>query len=435
MFCQECGTQNPDDAVFCANCGSALAKDPITQGQPFPQTSPQAGQYQQGVPQQPVYQKPPKQPRKPMPKGAKIAIIAAIAVVILGTAGFMLLKSLASPKRMVENYAKAYVAHDSEKIFDLLCFEKSEFISPEKLEKALESQLYKEVTEYAIKAESDEDDEDEDNDTLYYTVTFRDKSHSAEEDKTITLEKSGKRFGIFDNWKIRTTNYVAKNCGIYTPAGTTVKMDGVELGDKYKGEEDGEYVIPACFDGIHELSVEQDVYEPYTTTFTVSATDYEEENAVAVRASDMQLSSAAIESLKSSAKDTVTGFYTCAMEQKEFSEVPFVEAVGSECGLDSEYSEWINNNVTSDTCIKTLEFTNTEETVEAYNNEDAARAIVQVSLSYNTTSVVKDYWSGKKEERSGSGTGSCSLYYEYQNGQWIIYDYTGIGYAIDYEKY
>lgn len=61
-------------------------------------------------------------------------------------------------------------------------------------------------------------------------------------------------------------------------------MDGVELGDKYKGEEDGEYVIPACFDGIHELSVEQDVYEPYTTTFTVSATDYEEENAVAVRA-------------------------------------------------------------------------------------------------------------------------------------------------------
>lgn len=80
MFCQECGTQNPDDAVFCANCGSALAKDPITQGQPFPQTSPQEGQYQQGVPQQPVYQKPPKQPRKPWPNGAKIAIIAAIAV-------------------------------------------------------------------------------------------------------------------------------------------------------------------------------------------------------------------------------------------------------------------------------------------------------------------------------------------------------------------
>ena len=149
MFCEKCGTQNPDEAVFCAGCGAELPKINVPQGQPNVQASPQGIPNQQVPEGQPVYQQPVKTPRKPMPMGAKIAIIAIVAVAILGTAGFMILRSLASPKRIVENYAKAYVAHDSEKIFDLLCFEKSEFITPDALEKTLEARGsgYKDMTE------------------------------------------------------------------------------------------------------------------------------------------------------------------------------------------------------------------------------------------------------------------------------------------------
>ena len=437
MFCEKCGTQNPDEAVFCAGCGAELPKINVPQGQPNVQASPQGIPNQQVPEGQPVYQQPVRTPRKPMPMGAKIAIIAIVAVAILGTAGFMILRSLASPKRIVENYAKAYVAHDSEKIFDLLCFEKSEFITPDALEKTLEARGsgYKDMTEYTVK-EDNEDEEEDDKDTLYYTIVFRDNSHSNESETTVTLEKSGKQFVFFDDWKMRTTDFVAKEYGVHVPAGTTAKVDGVALGDKYSTDEQGEYLIPSSFDGKHTLSVESDIYEPYETEFTVSATNYDKEDAVYVYDSDLKLSSATEESLASAAKETATGFYSCALEQKAFSEVASVESIDSDCNLESEYNDWISNNVTSDTCIKSLEFTNTEATVVSYNQGDGVlRVKVDVTLSYNTTSSVKDFWSDKKEKRSGEGSGTCSLYYEYQDGQWMIYDYSGMTCAIDYQKY
>ena len=72
----------------------------------------------------------------------------------------------------------------------------------------------------------------------------------------------------------------------------------------------------------------------------------------------------------------------------------------------------------------------------SYNQGDGVlRVKVDVTLSYNTTSSVKDFWSDKKEKRSGEGSGTCSLYYEYHDCQWMIYDYSGMTYAIDYQKY
>lgn len=140
-------------------------------------------------------------------------------------------------------------------------------------------------------------------------------------------------------------------------------------------------MIPSSFDGKHTLSVESDIYEPYETEFTVSATNYDKEDAVYVYDSDLKLSSATEESLASAAKETATGFYSCALEQKAFSEVASVESIDSDCNLESEYNDWISNNVTSDTCIKSLEFTNTEATVVSYNQGDGVlRVKVDVTL-------------------------------------------------------
>lgn len=440
MFCEKCGTQNPDHAAFCENCGSPLPKEAVLQRQQEEVQSP-AGQPEPVQPsayQQPV--KAPKTPRKPMPAGAKIAIIAAIAVVVLGAAGFMLLKSFASPKRLVESYADAYTAHDSDKIFDLLCFEKSDFITPDALKSSLESRgdEYTGMTEYTI----EEDTEEEDDNTLYYTVVFRDKSNSTQYAEFVTLERSdNKRFLFFDNWKMKTTGYVVKNYTISVPSGINakVKVNDISLDDSYKGDEDGTYVIPSCFPGTYTLSLESDFYEPYKTQFTVTEGDGGDEDYcnLSVNDQDLNISSSIEKSLGTMAAETVTDLYIGAVEEKNFSDIVDADAVDSECDLETQYNNWINDNVKSDTCITGLEITNTQTTLGGLDYEDdTVRASVAVEMTYNTTSSVRDYWSGKSEKRSNEGkTGTCTLYYEYRDGSWIIYAYDNFSYAIDYEKY
>lgn len=64
MFCPNCGTQNADNATFCAGCGTKLNADqqaPAQQPVYEAPVQPQQPVYQQPVyqaPQQPVYQQP-----------------------------------------------------------------------------------------------------------------------------------------------------------------------------------------------------------------------------------------------------------------------------------------------------------------------------------------------------------------------------------------
>ena len=65
MFCPNCGTQNADNAAFCAGCGAKLSvEQPVYEPQQpavepqQPVSEPQQPVYQQPVYQQPAYQQP-----------------------------------------------------------------------------------------------------------------------------------------------------------------------------------------------------------------------------------------------------------------------------------------------------------------------------------------------------------------------------------------
>lgn len=65
MFCPNCGTQNADNAAFCAGCGAKLSvEQPVYEPQQpavepqQPVSAPQQPVYQQPVYQQPAYQQP-----------------------------------------------------------------------------------------------------------------------------------------------------------------------------------------------------------------------------------------------------------------------------------------------------------------------------------------------------------------------------------------
>ncbi len=83
MFCPNCGSQNPDNAVSCATCGAQFA--PAQPAQPVYQ-QPAQPTYQQPV-QQPVYQQPgyPQQPvyaAKPSVPGKGLGIASMVVGIV-----------------------------------------------------------------------------------------------------------------------------------------------------------------------------------------------------------------------------------------------------------------------------------------------------------------------------------------------------------------
>lgn len=80
MFCQKCGSENPENAQFCKSCGAAL-HNPVAQSNPAPAVPPT---FQQPVFQQPVTVQPPKKKKKGKIVG--IVVGAIVVLVILGSA-------------------------------------------------------------------------------------------------------------------------------------------------------------------------------------------------------------------------------------------------------------------------------------------------------------------------------------------------------------
>jgi hypothetical protein len=63
VFCNKCGTKNPDDAQYCENCGNTLSKEPI--------------------PELPTQQEQIQQPDKQSSSGAGAIVLIAVIVLVL----------------------------------------------------------------------------------------------------------------------------------------------------------------------------------------------------------------------------------------------------------------------------------------------------------------------------------------------------------------
>ena len=101
MFCGNCGTQNPDDAPFCAGCGAQL------NAQPAP------------APVEPGFAPPAPAPKKS--KKGLIAIgVAALAVIVALVLIFTFTgRGAASPKALAKKYIQAIQKGDGEAMLKL----------------------------------------------------------------------------------------------------------------------------------------------------------------------------------------------------------------------------------------------------------------------------------------------------------------------------
>ena len=99
MFCGNCGTQNPDNAPFCAGCGAKLNEAPVAPAAPETDFAPV---------------------RRPAPKSKKGLLVGIIAAVVAVAVALVLIFCISTPKGVARKYIKAMEKGDAKALLKLM---------------------------------------------------------------------------------------------------------------------------------------------------------------------------------------------------------------------------------------------------------------------------------------------------------------------------
>lgn len=386
MFCPECGKKNENGAQFCEYCGAKIAEESKV-----------------------VL---PKTPRKPMKKKTIVIISIVSALVVILVVGGIVLSSNFKPSKIAVNYFVALMNNDTDKIYDYINVPNSEFTTKKMFTEVVDTEK-EDLLNYKIVSE------EKSTDGLSAQVKI---SYTLEGDKTpltttIYLVKDKKnKLLIFDNWKISDgSSLVEEDYDITVYKGATVKLEGVEVPEKYKEESISQrydtYVIPAIFKG--EYDAEVTLKNGLKTKSVLDTTGYDSS------LTDFELSENEEKELTSSIKDYVSKLYKAALEGKSFDDIKKdYEYKGSDLDeLEKAYKSFassIKNSGLTKYSLKDVEISRYSINTEGY-------LYVTVNTEYDYT--VKSYFSDETVDNDDEDT--AYLTFDYSDGFKLV-DMTGL---------
>ena len=386
MFCPECGKKNENGAQFCEHCGAKIAEESKVV---LPKTT-----------------------RKTMKKKTIVIISIVSALVVILVVGGIVLSSNFKPSKIAVNYFVALMNNDTDKIYDYINVPDSEFTTKKMFTEVVDTEK-EDLLNYKIVSE------EKSTDGLSAQVKI---SYTLEGDKTpltttIYLVKDKKnKLLIFDNWKISDgSSLVEEDYDITVYKGATVKLEGVEVPEKYKEESISQrydtYVIPAIFKG--EYDAEVTLKNGLKTKSVLDTTGYDSS------LTDFELSENEEKELTSSIKDYVSKLYKAALEGKSFDDIKKdYEYKGSDLDeLEKAYKSFassIKNSGLTKYSLKDVEISRYSINTEGY-------LYVTVNTEYDYT--VKSYFSDETVDNDDEDT--AYLTFDYSDGFKLV-DMTGL---------
>ena len=339
-----------------------------------------------------------------------ISIVSALVVVLV--VGGIVLSSNFKPSKIAVNYFVALMNNDTDKIYDYINVPNSEFTTKKMFTEVVDTEK-EDLLNYKIVSE------EKSTDGLSAQVKI---SYTLEGDKTpltttIYLVKDKKnKLLIFDNWKISDgSSLVEEDYDITVYKGATVKLEGVEVPEKYKEESISQrydtYVIPAIFKG--EYDAEVTLKNGLKTKSVLDTTGYDSS------LTDFELSENEEKELTSSIKDYVSKLYKAALEGKSFDDIKKdYEYKGSDLDeLEKAYKSFassIKNSGLTKYSLKDVEISRYSINTEGY-------LYVTVNTEYDYT--VKSYFSDETVDNDDEDT--AYLTFDYSDGFKLV-DMTGL---------
>lgn len=339
MFCGECGAKNNSEDRFCSECGA-----PLVQEENKTNTNSSVV----------------KKPRQPMSKKNKIIVgVVIIVIAILGVL-YKIGSDITNPKTIANNYIKATVNQDGDKLYKYLEIEGDDtFISKDIFKELLKNSNAdsKKVENYKITEVQYSDEK------LTATVkfTYTVEGSASEKTSSINLSKQkNKKFLIFDNWKVKDTSIssvTVENYKIKVTKGSKVTFAGVELTDKYLDKDDSTTKLD-----VYKLPV---VFKSKTTIKTVLTNGLEIEETVTpstyahtVDLDEDNLTAANKEKVTSKIKESLTTIYTSAIAKKTFSEIKsnFEYNQLDLTDLETSYTDFLSSLESSTNTLTSITF-------------------------------------------------------------------------------
>ena len=261
-----------------------------------------------------------------------------------------------------------------------------------------------------------------------FEVSYTQPGNNYIDTMDITLIKqASKKWLFFDDYRIAESDLIAKDYTVTIPVGTEIYIDDIKVEDKYliKYEDmdytptTSSYSIPYIFTGIHKVKVTSPITEAKEFDKNIVNGDYlevysltlTEESKTAVRKVAQEFTEKVITSgIAKKSLDELNGYFS---EKADMDDIADTYENLTDRGLNED-----------GTGVKSVTLSNLE--AKSYDNYEMSYSYaVTVEFEYDYTSLREDYWDDTIEEYSPSRPedGSATVYFIYENGNWMVTDY------------
>ena len=251
-------------------------------------------------------------------------------------------------------------------------------------------------------------------------ISYTNRGDSKEHTFTVNLVKeSAKKYYIFDDWSIDYVGIAASNVKINVAEGAKVKVDDVEIPEKYltTGEVPGDstYTIPIIFTGNHKIEVSKDGLETLKRNETVTG------NNDNISLDDMRLSKDTAEVLEELAINNMKSVYLAALNGDSFDKIKdiFVQDEDSLTSIKAQYDELAQGLNNDSRHVTKIDFTSVKTDIDVTEPVVTKTVFYQIYFSYYYRP-----WFGDPEWKDSNNTGSMYIRteFKYVDGKWLQTD-------------
>lgn len=426
MFCPECGTRNPDQAVFCENCGTKININMEQSGKASTEQKKAPGimshgedpvksevlHHDAGKPVRANEASVPGYPRKPVSKVRKLILAELLLLAVVCFSFYKLGMASTSPQRVALEFVQNVNDKDWNAIYDRLWIMEDKFTSREMMVKGLPSGDPVKAKNYSI---SDIEISENGKGTVVW-VDFMVPGMSESTSIPVSLVKDEeKRFFLFDTWKV-VPDFMAYDYEVKVPKGSKVTLGGILLDDSYLVEKDdyiSYYSIPAIFAGDYEILVSQEPLEDYVEQVNTAYGYFSLQ--------DLYLSNETQKDLMERTGKIFEETYEAAFVDKDFNDISHLfqgektKTNPQNAVLKEEYevlAEYLRVGIEG--IARRLDvYPSTASTVLLIEN-DGINVTVRIPIDgeYEENYQGSNYY--------GSVYGTAFYYYTYTNGEWMI---------------
>ncbi len=374
MYCGECGHKN-DGGKFCSNCGTPYKI---------------------------------KNEKIVFTKFIKVIsnkfVIASIIIVMLLVGFYYVGSKMFSPLNVANEYMDALVNEDIDKVYEIYGIEESAFTSKDTFK-----EKYSEEGNFTYELDNIEM---VDKTAIITYKIYEDGKY--ETSSLVKLYQDGKKFLIFDNWKIeiKKESFIKEDFEIEFKEGSIIEVDGFKLDSSYLKEGTNNiYLIEELFIDSYDIKITYPFGIVIDDSFSTFSYNYD-----ATTFNLYDVDDSVLENIEKVTLNELNTLYSNMIEKKEFDSIKGMYPFAND-EFEDDYKELYNDIIEGVYPLTKINFDDIKIT-EINVEENELQVVARVSYDYEITYV--DLMGEEQQVSLSRNYISQSIYLKYENGEYVF---------------